>query len=183
MKIYTKTGDEGTTGLFSGERVEKSHPLVVAYGTVDECNAHLGVALSAGCLPPVAQTVEHLQDLLFLVGADLATLPGARSIRRISLEDVENLEKTMDALQELLPPLRSFVLPGGSPAAAHLQLARTVCRRAEREAFAAARAHPVNPQALLLLNRLSDYLFLLARQQNHLSGTPERPWVSRRPSS
>jgi cob(I)alamin adenosyltransferase len=179
MKIYTKTGDNGTTGLFSGERVEKDHPLVAAYGTVDECNSVIGLALSASPTEPVAVALTELQNLLFTLGADMATRPGGREIRRISADDIQKIEHAMDALDAALPKLQCFILPGGPPAAAHLQVARAVCRRAEREAFAASRSQAVNPEALHLLNRLSDYLFLLARRENQLAGGTETPWSSK----
>lgn len=180
MKIYTRTGDGGETGLFSGERVPKDHARVQSYGSVDECNSLMGAAASMGCHPEVAEKLVALQNLLFKLGADLATRDGVRPIQRISPEDVARLEQEMDALQEVLPPLRAFILPGGNPAAALLQVARAVSRRAEREAVAASRSESLNPEALRFLNRLSDYLFLLARRQNQLSGCAEMEWHSGR---
>lgn len=169
----------GETGLFSGQRVSKCHPLVVAYGTVDELTSHLGVVLASNPAPEVAKEVRDLQHLLFELGADLTTLPSVRTIRRISSEDVLYVEQAMDRLTEVLPPLRAFILPGGALAAAHLQLARTVCRRAERETIFAAQKEVVSSEALILLNRISDYLFLLGRYQNFLVQQPEPEWHAR----
>jgi cob(I)alamin adenosyltransferase len=179
VKIYTKTGDEGQTGLFSGERVDKSHRLVEAYGTLDELNSQLGVVLAARPQEEIRTLLHRLQILLFDAGADLATRPGHRTIRRIEAEDVAAMESQMDAISERLPALRAFILPGGTPAAAALQLARTVARRAERAALRAHESDPVNGQLLILLNRISDYLFLLARLENFLAGEPETEWRSR----
>jgi len=178
VKIYTRTGDKGETGLFSGERVSKTHSLVEAYGTVDETNSLLGVALAHGLQPAVAGATENLQSLLFRLGADLATLQGGRAVDRISPEEVAAMEQAMDAVAADLPATRHFLLPGGTPGGAALHLARATVRRAERAALRAADEYKLNPQALILLNRLSDYLFLLARQENHLAGTDESVWIS-----
>lgn len=174
MKIYTKTGDTGETSLYSGERVGKVDPLVEAYGTLDECNCQLGVALAALPAEPVRAALERLQSALFDLAADLATLPGGRAVRRTGADDISGIEAAMDAIN--VPPLRAFVLPGGTPAAAALHVARTVARRAEREALRATAVHEINPRALIYLNRLSDYLFLLARLENHLKNQPEPIW-------
>lgn len=176
MKIYTKTGDNGQTALFSGERVAKHHALVETYGTVDETNSLLGVALAQQLQTPVAAAVRSLQALLFQLGADLATLPGERNIQRITEAEILAMESAMDEISAHLPALRHFILPGGTPGAATLQLARTVSRRAERRAVEAAEDLPLNPQALILLNRLSDYLFLLARWENFLARQEEPVW-------
>lgn len=183
VKIYTRTGDAGDTGLFSGERVPKDHPRVCSYGSVDECNSFLGAVISLGCHPEIAEAVSTLQHLLFKLGADLATKSDSRHLQRVSAQDVLDLEQRMDALHAVLPPLRAFILPGGTPAAACLQIARAVCRRAEREAITASRTENLNPQALIVLNRLSDYLFLLARRQNQLSGCQEPEWQPDRKTS
>jgi cob(I)alamin adenosyltransferase len=179
VKIYTKTGDNGETGLFSGERVPKDHLLVCAYGTLDELNSQLGVVLAAQPHEEVAVLVHRLQSLLFDAGADLATRLEGRAVRRIDAHDVADLEKRMDLLQERLPSLKNFILPGGTPAAAQLQLARAIARRAERETFSAQRDFPLNPALLLFLNRLSDYLFLVGRLENHLAGVTETKWEPR----
>ena len=181
MKIYTGTGDRKQSGLFSGERVSKAHPLLSAYGTLDECNSHLGAALAASPSAGVREEVEFLQSELFEVGADLATRPGGREVRRIAPEDIAEIERRIDAITARLPILRSFILPGGTPAGAALHVARAVCRRAEREAVAASESAPLNPHALVWINRLSDYLFCLARLENHLGNFPETLWTPRKP--
>lgn len=177
MRIYTRTGDNGETSLFSGERVKKTHPLLAAYGTVDECNSLVGAALAAGAQKEVVELGQQLQRKLFYLGGDFATSMGsAREIQRIRREDVEGLEREMDRLQEILPPLRAFILPGGTAAAGLLHVARAVARRAEREAIEASEEIAINPQALIFLNRISDYLFLLARYENWLAGIEEIEW-------
>ena len=167
-KIHTRTGDAGETGMFSGERVPKFHPLVAAYGTVDELNSLLGVVLSAKPAPAVRDILAPLQERLVELATDLATSPAKRGIKRMDDADIRAMEAVMDGISAVLPELRSFIPPSGTPAAAHLHVARTVARRAEREAFSAARSHCVNPGALAYLNRLSDLLFLLARYENFL---------------
>jgi cob(I)alamin adenosyltransferase len=181
MKIYTKTGDLGETGLFSGERVQKSHPLVAAYGTSDELCSHLGVVVAHEPAPAVQAILVSLQGSLFDLGADLATPLGTREIPRISEVEIRELEGIIDHLSAQLPPLRAFILPSGTPAAAHLHVARTVARRNEREVAAAAATTPINPNALIFLNRLSDLLFLLARYENHLQHRPETEWHGKAP--
>lgn len=187
MKIYTRSGDTGETGLFGGGRVPKDDLRVRAYGAVDEANAALGMARSA--LPRSADgapaaalddDLARLQSALFDLGADLATPLDAKArgaVRPIAAADVDALEARIDALDEELEPLTGFVLPGGAPAAAALHLARSVTRRAERETVALARAADVNPQALRYLNRLSDLLFTLARAVNARSRVPDVPWA------
>jgi cob(I)alamin adenosyltransferase len=176
VKIYTKTGDRGETGLFSGERVPKTHALVEAYGTLDETNSTLGIALAQNLHPEVKVAVGSLQKLLFRIAADLATLPGKREVARIGENEIQEIEGAMDSLTALLPAMHHFILPGGNPGAASLQLARAVIRRAERAAIRASEDYTVNPQVLIILNRLSDFLFLLARRENQLSGAPEPIW-------
>jgi cob(I)alamin adenosyltransferase len=159
-RIYTRTGDDGSTGLGDGTRVQKEHLRVEAYGTVDEANSAVGVVLAVPGLP--AQVVECLTDVqhtLFDLGGELC-IPGHRVIRA---EDVERLEQTLDRFNEGLPPLKDFILPGGGPAAAACHLARTVTRRAERRVWALARAESVAPEVPQYLNRLSDLLFVVAR--------------------
>ncbi len=184
MKIYTRTGDDGTTGLFGGNRVPKHHPRLEAYGTVDELNSFLGLARTH--LAPDDHQAEallvQLQRLLFEVGADLATPLHSRArIARITPEHTEALEQEIDRLETALPPLRHFILPGGTPAAAMLHVARTVCRRAERCVSALAEQEAINPELLRFLNRLSDLLFVLARWVNHTHGMAETPWKSSSP--
>lgn len=167
-RIYTKTGDAGETGLGDGSRVSKTHPRVVAYGTVDELNSTLGLALVQGQLPTeIADLLRSIQNDLFDVGADLCVPPYDGENPETSLRVVEpqvaRLERAIDAFNERLQPLTSFILPGGTPAAAHLHVARTVCRRAEIMVVAIPAAEAINPQVVCYLNRLSDLLFVLAR--------------------
>jgi len=164
-RIYTRTGDDGTTGLADGSRVHKSAPRMAAVGDVDEANSAIGLAICALGPGERADALLRIQNDLFDLGADVAT-PGesfepSGTALRIVLEQVARLEREIDAMNETLPPLRSFVLPGGNPAAAALHLARAVTRRAERSA--AAVAEPLNPEARRYLNRLSDWLFVASR--------------------
>jgi cob(I)alamin adenosyltransferase len=186
LKIYTKTGDRGETGLWGGLRVGKDSARVQAYGSVDECNAAIGVARAAlGATPAAAELdtlLARIQDQLFVVGADLATPGEAANIPRIGAAEIAFLEQTIDALEAELAPLKQFILPGGAPAAAQLHLARTVCRRAERYTVALAREEPVGDQVGVYLNRLSDCLFVLARAANARAGVPDVPWNSPRQS-
>ena len=176
-RIYTRAGDAGETSLGDGSRVSKTDPRIEAYGTVDELNAVIGLAL-AGDLPEEFRPwLEEVQNDLFDLGADLSVpLEDERERLRVSPAQVERLEALCDRVNEGLEPLRSFVLPGGSEAAARLHLARTVCRRAERLAAALARDTAVNPAALAYLNRLSDLLFILARAANAAAGGEEPLW-------
>jgi len=180
MKIYTKTGDAGETGLFGGQRVAKDALRVQAYGSADECNAVLGVARAMGLDPELDHLLAQVQNQLFVVGADLATPGENPNIPRVSEADVTFLEGWIDQLEGELAPLRQFILPGGAPAAAYLHLARTVCRRAERGVVSLAQAEPVNAQVLAYLNRLSDLLFVVARVANARAGAADVPWVSPR---
>lgn len=181
MKIYTKTGDNGTTSLFSGGRVSKTHLRVEAYGTVDELNSVIGVARA---LQPSAQTAEWLervQNQLFHLGADLATPLDSKSdwVVRMKAETVAWLEGSIDQMTGQLPELTQFILPGGSPAAAQLHVARTVCRRAERLTVALAEHEALGDHVLTYLNRLSDWLFTLARWENLQAGISESTWSVR----
>ena len=178
MKIYTKTGDLGDTGLFGGRRVPKHDFRIEAYGTVDETNAVLGLAASRCTDPELSDAIQRVQSELFSVGADLATPLDVRSdyIVRVDEAIVQRLEAEIDAWEETLPPLRQFILPGGSEAGAWLHFARTVCRRAERAVVALSQAEEINPTALRYLNRLSDWLFVLARIANQRSGIEEIIW-------
>ncbi len=175
MKIYTKTGDTGQTSLLFGKRVSKDDLRVEAYGTVDEANSALGLALSH--MPPelseLSESLLEVQRVLFNIGAELATPPGRRPGWQADQTQIDFLEHLIDALDEKIPPLTSFVLPGGSPAGAGLHLARTIVRRAERLAVTVARDEELNPLVVTYLNRLSDALFNAARYTNHLMGTPE----------
>jgi cob(I)alamin adenosyltransferase len=178
-RISTGTGDDGTTGLVGGKRVPKTARRVEAYGTVDETNDVLGLALSLSSRPELHEVVRAIQTDLFTLGADLAAPPGVQTLR-ITAEHVARLEAVEDRLEAALPPLTKFILPGGTQVASFLQLARSVARRAEREAWRLrADGEDVNAEALRYLNRLSDLLFLLAREENHLVGREETQWMGR----
>lgn len=181
MKIYTKTGDTGETSLFAGGRVPKSHLRVEAYGTVDELNSVLGL-IRTYPVPEQAQAwLEAIQNTLFTVGSDLATPLDAKAdwLVRLDAAPTQALEQGIDAMTDELEPLRNFILPGGTPAAAHAHIARTVCRRAERVCVALAEAEPINGEVIVYLNRLSDFLFTLARWINLKSGESETRWSVR----
>lgn len=182
MKIYTKTGDDGHTGLFGGERVLKDDQRVEAYGSVDETNASLGVARAAGLSPDVDATLERIQAQLFVLGAELATPADHRSRLRLPLldgADVTALEHDIDRLEAGLPPLTSFVLPAGTAAASALHHARTVCRRAERRVVAIQGPAGLRSEIVIYLNRLSDLLFVMARHENHAAGVADVAWAPR----
>jgi len=182
MKIYTRTGDAGETGLFGGLRVGKDDPRVEAYGTVDELNSCLGVARTLGASAQTDESLSQIQNDLFTLGAELACAPGKEQKLRIALlaqSDIERLEAWIDRAEAPLEPLANFVLPGGCRSAAELHRARTVCRRAERRTLAAGRASSIRPEVVIYLNRLSDLLFVLARYENHLAGLSDIPWQSR----
>jgi cob(I)alamin adenosyltransferase len=186
MKIYTKTGDGGETGLFGGGRVSKSDPRVEAYGDVDEVNAHLGWAGTLLSHLSLEATIRRIQSDLFTLGADLATDPDASAAAtantvRIGEADVRGLEDLIDGWDKDLKPLRNFILPGGAPGAAALQACRAVCRRAERSVVRLAAREAVNPMAVVYLNRLSDLLFVLARWVNSREGIDEPLWTAPRP--
>jgi cob(I)alamin adenosyltransferase len=181
MKLYTKTGDDGTTGLFGGGRVSKASARVEAYGTVDETNACIGVARATRLDPVIEDVLAHVQVDLFTLGAELACVPGREDRLGMTLlggADIERLERAIDDADAACPPLKSFVLPGGSPQAAALHVARTVCRRAER-ALLFVDDNPPRREALVYLNRLSDLLFALARRANILAGIADVPWKPR----
>ena len=179
MRIYTKTGDAGETGLFDGTRVSKADPRVEAYGDVDELNAWLGVARAQGVAPDIGDVLVQIQRDLFAVGALLAD-PRHRIAARVEKatlgdDEVTRLEQTIDKLEATLAPLRRFILAGGSPAGAMLHLARTVCRRAERRVVSLG-ADEVDPIVVKYLNRLSDLLFVMARAANSRAGVNEIEW-------
>jgi cob(I)alamin adenosyltransferase len=180
-RIYTRTGDDGDTGLFGGGRVSKTHPRVEACGDVDELNGVLGQAAATVADPAIRERLLRLQADLFAVGAHLAT-PGDSGTRpRPSLpplptERTAEIEAWIDEADAELPVLRAFILPGGTAGASTLHVARAVCRRAERRVVRLAREQTVDPAVLVLLNRLSDYLFTAARLENHRNGTPDRIW-------
>jgi len=181
MKIYTKTGDDGETGLFGGRRVRKDDLRVSAYGDVDELNAFLGAALTHGSVAAIADEIREIQADLFVLGADLSTPLDADGkaesrTRRVEEASVTKLEGWIDLHEAENAPLTSFILPGGDPGAATLQVARTVCRRAERAAVRLADAEPVNGETIRYLNRLSDLLFVMARRVNGIAGVAEPEW-------
>jgi len=181
VKIYTKTGDDGTTGLFGGGRVKKASGRVSAYGTVDELNATLGVARAQKLDAFTDSILADVQVELFTLGAELACVPGKEaklSMRLLEDADAEKLERAIDKGEEGLPPLTNFVLPGGTQGAAALHVSRTVCRRAEREVLALEDA-PARGTIVVYLNRLSDLLFVLARRENALAKVADIPWKPR----
>jgi cob(I)alamin adenosyltransferase len=175
-KIYTKTGDDGSTGLGDGSRTPKDSPRVNAYGTVDELNSAIGMVLAQDISAPVRETLTQIQHDLFDLGGELC-IPGMAMIHDA---DVTRLETTLDGFNADLPMLKEFILPGGGMAAACCHLARTVCRRAERETVTLARAESVRPEAIRYLNRLSDLLFVLARALARASGHGEVLWQHER---
>jgi cob(I)alamin adenosyltransferase len=180
MKIYTRTGDAGATGLHGGGRVPKNDIRIAAYGSIDELNAQLGVCRAAG-LPAAADAVAaRLQHEMFALGAELAS-PGGAVSQSLCLDqgDVARLEQAIDQFEEDLKSLKTFILPGGAPASAALHVARAVCRRAEREVVALAATAPVRPTILQYLNRAGDLLFVLARYANHAAGVADIPWEKR----
>ena len=176
-RIYTRGGDKGETSLGDGSRVSKLDPRIAAYGAVDELNSQLGVVLAGELPEPLRAPLERVQNELFDLGADLSVpFAGEDEKLRVTQEMIDGLERLCDELNEPLPELKSFVLPGGTDAAARLHVARTVARRAERDALVADEAHGVNPLALAYLNRLSDLLFIAARAANQLAGVDEPLW-------
>lgn len=188
MRIYTKRGDEGQTDLIGGPRVPKDHARVAAYGAVDELNAALGLAAApaGGAVAPAwcAEIVGPVQEALFELGADLATPhdesnAGREQASRLSEDDVGAIESHIDRLQGELSPLRTFILPGGGERASRLHVARTVCRRAERDVVQLAHAEPVAAIAVRYLNRVSDLLFVMARYANHDEGLEDEAWLPR----
>jgi len=181
-KVYTKTGDDGSTGLGGGQRVGKDTPRIQAYGTVDELNSAIGVALASGVNDTIAQPLRAIQNELFHLGSDLCILEADKAKRPVpGIEErhVVALEKLMDRLSEELSPLENFILPGGAAGAAHMHVARTVCRRAERLVVALSRQEDVGPWTVRYLNRLSDALFVMARHENERRGVPDVLWNSR----
>lgn len=181
MKIYTRTGDTGTTALFGGDRVSKSHPRIDAYGTVDETNSFIGLARAVLSTQEgdegLVKTLTRIQEDLFVLGADLATPLGSRAqVPRISEQHVLALEADIDAYDATVPSLKHFILPGGTQAASLLHVARTVCRRTERLAVESLETETLNDQAVVYLNRLSDLLFVLARWANHQAHIDESEW-------
>ncbi|MFH0737337.1 MAG: cob(I)yrinic acid a,c-diamide adenosyltransferase [Candidatus Micrarchaeota archaeon] len=177
MKIYTRFGDRGSTSLIGGAVVQKNDPRVKAYGSVDELNAVLGVAISFSDMEDLTAMLSRVQEDLFVVGAELAT-KGAKA-KPIPHTRIEDLEKEIDAMTERLPPLHNFILPGGSKTASLLHLARTICRRAERDIVALSQKEAINPDIVMYMNRVGDLLFTVARSVNYKKKTPEVIWKGR----
>ena len=180
MKIYTGTGDQGETSLFSGQRVPKTHPRIAAYGALDEMNSILGAAVAAGPSGPVRAALLDLQGRTFDLCADLATVIQPGQSPRITDETIREIEQEMDRLTALLPEKKNFVFPGGAPAACQIHIARAVARRAEREALLVEGSERIAWTPMVYLNRLSDYLYLLAVYENFLAGVPETDWIPKR---
>jgi cob(I)alamin adenosyltransferase len=178
-KIYTKTGDAGTTALGGGQRVPKDAMRVQVYGTIDELNSQIGVALAVGLCPRLQETLPAIQNELFDLGSDLCFLEedkGKYPLPQIEERHVRKLEAMIDEMLEVVGPLKNFILPGGSLGAAQLHVARTICRRAERDATTLAREEKTGAYVLPYLNRLSDALFVMARFENYQQGVPEPLW-------
>ncbi|MGE0561736.1 MAG: cob(I)yrinic acid a,c-diamide adenosyltransferase [Flavobacteriales bacterium] len=181
MKIYTKTGDKGLTSLFGGKRVPKHHIRIEAYGTVDELNSYIGLIRDQKIDKNTFDVLIEIQDRLFTLGSMLATEPGNEKVKVPQLfeEDITLLEKEMDKMNETLPEMRSFVLPGGHPTVSYCHVARCVCRRAERLAVHLSELEPVQEIVVKYLNRLSDYLFVLSRKLTQDNNANEIPWKAR----
>ncbi len=176
MKIYTKTGDQGETGLIGGDRVAKDHARIEAYGTVDELGALLGAARSAGATTELGAQLEAIQNELFVIGSQLASPKENDKLPALGEGSIRQLETWIDEAEEKLPALKQFILPGGGPAGSMLHLARTVCRRAERRVHSLARETNLPGEIPVFLNRLSDYLFTAARLANQNDGVGDEPW-------
>ncbi len=189
MKVYTKTGDQGTTALFGGTRVSKDHIRIESYGTVDELNSHIGLIRDQNIDAHYKSVLIEIQDRLFTVGAILATPPekellksGEKRLKNLGIleSDIELLEKEIDTMEESLPPMTHFVLPGGHTTVSYCHIARCVCRRAERLSVHLDHQEPINPIAIKYLNRLSDYLFVLARKLSSDLNAEEVKWIPRK---
>ncbi len=181
MKIYTKTGDTGTTALFGGKRVSKADLRIDTYGTVDELNSYIGLVRDQEVNAKRKNILVEIQDRLFTIGSILATEPGNTKVKIPSLleDDVLLLEKEMDLMESELPPMKFFVLPGGHQSISFCHVARTVCRRAERLTISLNSQEAIDPLVIKYLNRLSDYLFMLSRKMTHELGAEETPWKPR----
>jgi cob(I)alamin adenosyltransferase len=181
MKIYTKTGDKGQTSLIGGSRVPKNHDRINAYGTVDELNSWIGLLSDQEVNISIKPVLKEIQDRLFTIGSNLATEPGKtiKSIPVLLEEDVLILEKEIDKMNEILPEMRNFILPGGHPSVSYGHIARCVCRRAERLVIGLSLDEQVDDLIIKYLNRLSDYLFVLSRMMGHQLSVPENAWKPR----
>jgi len=179
VNIYTRTGDGGQTGLVGGARISKTSPRIAAIGEVDELNAALGVAVASRLDEDLEAELEWVQNRLFDIGSELAAPKGRDDLPIVGEDDVDRIERSIDRLMASLPPLRQFILPGGTPQSAALHLARCVCRRAERAAFTLARDEPVRAEILQFLNRLADWLFVAARTANNRQNVLDVAWKKR----
>jgi cob(I)alamin adenosyltransferase len=182
MKIYTRKGDDGTTGLLGGVRVSKHHARIEAYGNVDELNSYVGLIRDLLTQSGHADFLISIQDRLFTIGSHLAVDPsheGKMQLPSLSVDDVAALEKAMDNMDERLQPMKNFVLPGGHIAVSHIHIARCICRRAERSIVFLHEQSPLQPLIMEYMNRLSDYLFTLSRMVAHENGAIETPWIPR----
>jgi cob(I)alamin adenosyltransferase len=182
IKIYTRTGDKGQTSLIGGTRVPKFHPRIEAYGTIDELNSYIGLIRDHEIKPHYRDILLEIQDRLFTAESLIALDPDAEvsvKLPELSLSDITLLEKEIDRMNEELPELRSFILPGGHPVVSYCHIARCICRRAERNTIRLAQAQPVEEKVIQYLNRLSDYLFVLARKLGKDLGADETAWKAR----
>jgi cob(I)alamin adenosyltransferase len=175
LKIYTRTGDTGETSLFGGSRIAKNDPRIEAYGTIDELNSFLGIARASWASSPLDAQLQRVQSDLFDIGAYLAA-PGTKRFGSVDANRIQELEQEIDSMEADLQPLATFIVPGGSPAAAQLHVARTVCRRAERRVVALEESSLEMQTTIAYLNRLSDFLFVAARYANRRHGTVDTPW-------
>jgi len=189
MRIYTRTGDKGTTALIGGTRVPKHHIRIETYGTIDELNAHIGMVRSLEINRVHKDRLIQIQNQLFTMGSELATDPEKAVMRngkerlqisKIGKEEIDQMEELIDEMNEGLPPLKNFILPGGHPVVAHCHIARTVCRRTERLATALYEVEPFDESLLKYLNRLSDFLFVLTRRVSFESKAEETPWIPKK---
>lgn len=178
MKIYTKTGDSGQTSLFGGKRVNKNDVRINSYGTIDELNSIIGLILTEKVNERTNEILNNIQHILFAIGAELATPSDVKSsvINSLSVDEILSIEQIIDEIENQLSPLKNFILPGGTRSAALLHLARTVCRRAERNIVEIEKDERINPNIIIYINRLSDLLFVIARFENHVTSTPEIEW-------
>jgi cob(I)alamin adenosyltransferase len=182
FKIYTKTGDKGQTSLIGGTRVPKFHPRIEAYGTIDELNSFIGLIRDQQIPPPFKAVLLEIQDRLFTAESIIALDPGTETSVKLPVlieSDITLLEKEIDRMNDVLPELKSFILPGGHPVVSYCHIARCVCRRAERQVIRLAQSNPVDEMVIIYLNRLSDYLFVLARRLGKELGADENPWLAR----
>ena len=180
MKIYTRTGDKGLTGLLGGDRISKDSERIESIGTIDELNAYVGVCCTMIEDRTHLHRLERIQNSLFDLGSELACPPGGKfNFVSVTQEDIETLEQEIDEMDSELPSLKEFILPGGSIASAHLHYLRTICRRAERGLFRLHSINSLRSEPIIYVNRLSDWIFCFSRLQNHRSGVAERKWTKR----